>query len=229
MKKEDAIQKEDAIRDIRKILEAIDKFTSEDEAHLRTLCQGKLYELYVLSQLLRSLSSRGFSLKRSDTTIEFKQAPGKLLFSDPHFLVTPPSGKALHLFVDVEFETLGHSISGSQTQDRSSYHELDLMVVEDATDESNPRFSQILLAVECKSGEFEKSFIREALGLRRELSYWKPVARRSRLSELSPKRFVRVPVHRPRSEFWLAFADAKGMKYRKSPAEFGVYLVHCEP
>ena len=217
------MNKAQAIRSILSLLSAIHNFTSQDKAHLRSLSQGKLYEFYVLARLVTDLRQRGFCVQTSSQNIHFKQAPGKLHMNDPHFLVQAQSGPDLHLFIDVEFETLG--CSQATQVDLSALHELDLVLVQDAVDNSNPTFRQVLLAVECKSNAFlKKSFVREALGLRRELSYLVDCTD-SHLSEYAITHPVRVPAW-PASEFWLAFTHDRGTRYQNSPAAFGVELRH---
>lgn len=216
-----------ARRAIESILAALHTFTCQDKLYLRTLPQGKLYELYVLADLLRHLRGRGFNIRCAGASIHFKQAPGRLYMNDTHFVVESPQRLQAQLFVDVEFETLG--ISMAAQRDLSSLHELDLVLVSDPTDGGNPTYDQVLLAVECKSNAvLRKSSVREALGLRRELSYLAPttVSRLSRLSGCSMP--VAVPAD-PASEFWLAFTDPRGMKYRQSPAAFGIDLRHAQP
>ena len=221
------MNKAQAIREIRSVLGALHSFTSQDKTHLVSLSQGKLYELYVLADLVCDLRNRGFQLRHSGCNIHFKQAPGKLYTNDPHFVVQAPRGLQLLLFVDIEFQTLGH-IAAATPSDLSTLHEIDIVLVQDPTDRSNPTYNQILLAVECKSNAvMKKSFVREALGLRRELSYlWHHAS--SDLSRLACTKPVRVPAF-PASEFWLAFTDPQGARYRQSPAAFGIELRHIQP
>ena len=221
------MNKAQARHKIGSILGALHTLTRHDKSYLRSLPQGKLYELYVLADLLRHLRARGFNLRHVGANIQFKQAPGRLYMNDPHFVVQSPLGHQALLFVDVEFETLG--TSGAAQSDLSGLHELDLALVQGATDGSNPTYDQVLLVVECKSSAvLRKSSVREALGLRRELSYLVP-PRASRLSVLNGcSTPVPVPAD-PASEFWLAFTDPRGMKYRQSPAAFGIDLRHVQP
>ena len=80
--------------------------------------------------------------------------------NEPHFVVQSPLGPPALLFVDIEFETLG--IARATQRDLSRLHELDLVLVCDATDGSNPTYDQVLLAVECKSDAvLRKNSIRE--------------------------------------------------------------------
>lgn len=216
-----------ATREIESVLASLRTLSRQDRRHLLSRNQGKLYELYVLARLLRHLRRRGFRLRHVGNDIRFKQAPGKLYVSDPHFVLESRGGEKLWLFVDIEFQTLGHRMRARQS-DLSALHELDLVVLRAAIDGSNPTYDQVALAVECKSNAvFVKSIVREALGLRRELSFLAdPVL--SDLSRLSGGKCVCVPA-RPASEFWLAFTDPRGKRYVRSPAAFGIDLRHMQP
>ena len=216
-----------AIREIESVLASLRTLSGQDRRHLHSRNQGKLYELYILARLLRHLRRRGFRLRHVGNDIRFKQAPGKLYVSDPHFVLESRGGAKLWLFVDIEFQTLGHRMRARQG-DLSALHELDLVVLRDVVDGSNPAYDQVLLAVECKSNAvFEKSIVREALGLRRELSLLAhPVV--SDLSHIAGTRNVCVAAE-PASEFWLAFIDSRGRRYKQSPAAFGIALRHMKP
>ena len=220
------MRKTHAIQEILSVLGTLHNYTSLDKTHLVSLSQGKLYELYVLAHIVRDLGTRGFRLRHIGCNIRFKQAPGKLYINDPHFVVDSPIGQ-LQLYVDIEFQTLGH-VFAATPNDLSTLHELDIVLVKDPTDRSNPAYSQIFLAVECKSNAvLKKGFVREALGLRRELSYLRhdSISALSRLAFTKP---VSVPAY-PASEFWLAFTDPQGTRYQQSPAAFGVELRHIQP
>ena len=203
---------------------AIDGLTPTDQFLVSALNDGKLYELYVLSELLLDLQVRGFLLHFSGQTLRFKQAPGTLKTSDPHFRVVAPDQTRLWIFVDIEFHTLGRLISN--TTDLSDRHELDIVLV-DAT-RHYPLPKDILLAVECKSAaNFRKSIVKEVLGIRRELSLLRdPVP--STLTKLGGAPPFSVPAC-PASEFWLAFIDGRGKNYRQSPAAFGITFKHIPP
>ena len=139
--------------------------------------------------------------------------------------MTAPHGDELWLFVDIEFQTLGNSFS--RVVDRSACHELDIVLVNDATPDY-PRFDQIMLAVECKCvAKFSKELVREALGIRRELSL-RRADQNSSLTKIGWGPPVTVPAE-PASEFWLAFIDGAGTHYEQSPKAFGIDLKHIEP
>lgn len=233
MNTQTALNMDDAFEEIRSIFETIRPLTTRDDTYVRTLKQGKLYELYVLSQLLEELKRRDFSILHEYESIHFKQAPGKIRDSDPHFIVKGNDGKCHKLVVNIEFQTLGYcrgaNRSAPESKDLSSLHELDLVLVCSEASEY-PTYKQVLLAVECKSNEtLEKRFVREALGLRRELSLRKH-STRSRLSSLAGANAppVFVPAD-PASEMWLAFIDSKGTRYAQSPDWFGIELKHLRP
>ena len=218
------MNKTHAIHRIEAVFSRYKTLRSKDSAHLQALNKGKLYELYVLSELVLNLTSRGCQLAFSGSNIEFKAAPGKINPSDPHFRVTAPNGLGYGLFVDIEFETLGISISGASVPpDRSSRHEIDLVLVDSRR--PYPRFREILIGVECKCiANFSKHIVKEALGIRRELSL---------LANLQPSKLtlagglprVYVPADPP-SELWLAYDDRKGNRYRSSPSRFGIDFRH---
>ena len=219
------MNKSKAIRDIQSIFQRFKALTPVDRTLLSGLNDGKLYELYVLSELLLDLQRRGCQCRFIGNTLKFKAAPGKIKLNDPHFEVITPNGTRFRLFVDIEFQTLGNSFS--RVVDRSACHELDIVLVYDATPDY-PRHDHILLAVECKcTANFSKKVVKEALGIRRELSYLQP-ARHSLLTNMGGTRPVTVSAE-PASEFWLAFIDGAGTSYEQSPDAFGINFKHIEP
>jgi hypothetical protein len=219
------MDKDQAIADIVSIFSGYDSLWSSATSELESKKPGKLYELYVLTELLRDLRGRGFTIRFVGSSIKFKASPGQIKLSDPHFHLVAPSGREFWIFVDIEFRTLGSD--GHAAVDFSHLHELDIVVVDDTP--PYPSFDNIALAVECKCvGNFEKQLIKEALGVRRELSLLPRFEQESILSRESAAPPVNVRAH-PASEFWLAFTDPKGTQYAMSPATFGIELRHIEP
>ena len=226
----DRVKVENEIVNIFSIYKSI---TKTDTELLSGLAKGKLYEFYVLSTVLTDLSQRGFQIALKFGTLKFKGAPGTINHTDPHFEITAPNRtKKLKLFVSIEFWTQGArfsqtlSVSGTVIHDYSNYHELDIALVEEKAT-GYPKHDEIFLAVECKSGKFKKNYVREVLGIRRELSLYK-TERPSCLTDLGGKPAVRIRAD-PASEYWFAFIDKEGKKYRESPAEFGIDLRHIDP
>jgi hypothetical protein len=177
--------------------------------------------------VLEELRKRGFAIRFVGKTLQFKSAPGMISPLDPHFEIRAPGSIAptFKLYTDIEVGTLGSEPKGAV--DNSCYHEIDIVVV-DATATGRPSHKEVALGVECKStANFDKSIVREALGLRRQLSYVRPMLS-SRLS-ISPNiKSVAVPAE-PASEYWLAFIDVNGLSYSASPATFGIEFQHWEP
>ena len=194
--------------------------TAADAATVAALIKGKLYELYVLAQLVQDLTKRGFHLTFKGTSLQFKGAPGKIKLTDPHFEVrSPNSAKSdLWIFVDIEFETLGHFHAGVPMDD-SCRHELDIVVVDSTPD--YPAFANIQLGVECKAvASVQKHLVKEALGVRRELSMIH-AEQDSLLTQLGSKVRVKVKANPP-SEFWFAHIDPTASRYANSPSAFGI-------
>ena len=218
------MHKTEAIDRIEAIFAQYKSLRPSDNNHLNALSKGKLYELYVLSRLVKNLSGRGFHLAFRHQSLAFKSAPGKIKRADPHFLVTAPNGRRSRIFVNIEFETYGYSMLSSATRgDLSRNHELDLVVVSET--KPNPQPEHVLLAVECKCvATFDKSIVREVLGLRRELSLLSD-RRPTTLTEMGGTPAIYVPA-RPPSELWLAFTDPDGLKYSHSPSQFGIDFRH---
>ena len=212
---------------IKSIFASYRKANSHDARLLTALSNGKLYELFVLSELVGQLKARGFALRFRGTSIKFKGSPGAIKLGDPHFEVMAPGSNsvAFRIFVDIECDTLGFSIG--KVSDYSRRHEIDLVVVL-PTSSGYPAHSDVALGVECKAvANFSKGIIKEALGVRRELSYLHRM-QPSLLTVAGGSPAVEVPA-RPPSEFWLAFIDPKGKHYRLSPHAFGIELLHLQP
>ena len=226
------MNKNAALSLINSIFSQYMSLTPADNTLLSALKDGKLYEIYVLSELLTDLHNRGFRITPPTGTLKFKAAPGMIKFTDPHFTIRSPSGGLLWLFVNIEFQTLGSEIA--QANDLSDKHELDIALVDIPLDilfsqtAHFPTYDHVYLAVECKNvAKFRKNYVREALGVRRELSYLSS-KQDSSLTVLGGYPHVTVPAEPP-SEFWLAFTHIEGQGYKESPAAFGVSFKHIEP
>ncbi len=217
-----------AITQIKSVFAAYRQVRPADAALLRGLKNGKLYELFVLSELIKDLSLRGFGITFIGTTLKFKGGHGKIKLADPHFEVSNPQSKSTdwRIFVDIEFETLGHQHNGGPC-DKSCRHELDVVVTKATI--GYPLYSEIGLGIECKAvAHFEKELIKEVLGVRRELSLLTQPPQPSSLTTSGGVPPTFVPANPP-SEFWLAFIDGRGSSYSKSPSAFGIELRHLRP
>lgn len=215
---------DEARDEISEIFSGYKTLLPSDHTLLYALNKGKLYELYVLSQLVIELRCRGCVLSFVGTNIKFKSSPGQIKLSDPHFEVVAPSGRRFWMFVDIEFLTLGGL--GSSHSDLSDRHELDIVLV-GSTSNPYPTYNDIALGVECKCvGKFYKGLVKEALGIRRELSYLGGPFD----SVLTLEGAGSIQVNAiPPSEFWLAYVDRLGDRYADSPGAFSIDLRHIEP
>ncbi|HBL80438.1 MAG TPA: hypothetical protein DDZ79_11205, partial [Aequorivita sp.] len=102
-----------------------------------------------------------------------KQKGGPINRSFPYFEVWKNSNLKYELFTDLYFNTLSYHFKGSPTvQTNGDYHELDIALIE-AHLNGIPKFSEVVMAVECKNTTISKNIIRELLGYRRELSFVK--------------------------------------------------------
>jgi len=234
----DATTRADAATEIQRIFSAYRAAQPTDTGMLAALTDGKLYELYVLSQLVTDLAGRGFTLQfvpsvvptgsaaAMHSTLKFKASPGMIKSTDSHFEVRcpDPSMPICYLFLNIEFDTLGHSKNAAS--DNSRRHELDIILTWASS--GYPTHSQIALGVECKAvANFEKGLVKEALGVRRELSYVQG-DQDSIPSQLGGHPIKMVPANPP-SEFMVAFIDPKGQNYEESPKAFGIDFMHMQP
>lgn len=191
-------------------------------AAFATLSDGKLFELYVLAEVLAELRARNCDCNFVGSSLAFKAGPGMIKLADPHFEVRPPRGSLLRLFVDIEFRTFGSQNQSSS--DNSFTHELDIVLTEQTS--GYPTHKEIVLGVECKStANFKKALLKEALGVRRELGLLAP-PRESNLSRRGARPAVIVPAANPAAEVWFTYLDPKGDDYKISPGAFGIQFRH---
>lgn len=222
-----------AIKQIQRVFAAYRAKQPKDRRMLAALKDGKLYELFVLSKIVTDLAGRGFGLTfvpsaGAPTTLKFKASPGMIKTSDAHFELTAPyaRGVGYRLFVNIEFDTLGHHHSPT-TWDNSRRHELDIIVT--TATSGYPPHDAIALAVECKAvANFGKDLLKEALGVRREMCLLAPMAVASTLTQAGGHPAKQVAAHPP-SEFILAHIDPKGANYRESPKVFGIDFELVQP
>ena len=188
--------------------------------------QGKVYELYCLAKTVEFLQSHaGVSVRFVGRDVDFKSSPGKIDRTKSHFIISGHRSD-LELHTDIEVQTLS-STDVVGAPDLSSYHEIDLVLVEHAQHGQRPAHDQIVLGVECKShANFKKKILREVLGVRRELSLLNFASSKLHAFLLGQPREIRA---NPPSEYWLAFTDPKGERYRSGPAVFEIQFEHWCP
>lgn len=197
--------------------------------------KGKVYELYCLGRTIEYLTSipgvtatyvRGSSVTLGDpVSLDFKASPGLIDMGKSRFVVSG-NGLTLELHTDIEVMTLS-SYHGNGVTGKSSYHEIDLVLVRNPQNGQRPLYNQVFLGVECKAHDpFKKPIVRQVLGARRELSFYRDLPEPSLLNYLGQSGNVKAD---PPSAFWLAFSDPRGLNYRSGPEEFGIEFKHWCP
>ncbi|WP_306755243.1 hypothetical protein [Paracoccus actinidiae] len=189
---------------------------------------GKVYELYCLVQTLDWLKSHyPVTVRFKGKTVDFKASPGSIDRSRSYFEIMG-RGSMLELHTDIEIETLGSKLLGGSS-DNSGYHEIDLVLINSSVpNKTMPRHDQLFLGVECKSSaNFGKGIVKQVLGVRRELSFYR--TSRWTLDKIWGTSHRRMLGADPASLYWLAFADPKGLSYAQSPGKFGIHFKHWSP
>ncbi len=136
-----------------------------------TVSAGKLYEAHVLSLVVQRLvDDEGFKLTLvGGPKIKLKSAPGPINRNYPHIELSRGGVIEAELWTDVEFLSLSRSMRNGPLT-KGDYHELDILVIEPGQT-GRPPHNTIWLGIECKNTTgYEKSLLKEILGIRRELS-----------------------------------------------------------
>jgi hypothetical protein len=137
----------------------------------QTVSAGKLYEAHVLSRVVERLSvAESYSLTLvGGTKVQLKSSPGPINRSYPRIELRRSGNCLAELWTDVEFLSLSYCTGGAPSLTKGDYHELDILIVA-AGVSGRPRYDEIWLGIECKNTGYEKSLLKEILGIRRELS-----------------------------------------------------------
>lgn len=134
---------------------------------------GKLYEVIVLADLIERLTvQEGLNLAFvGGAKLYLRTSGGPIDPSYPHIEISRSGTLVARLFTDIEFLTLSATRAGKTSPlYYGDCHEVDLIIVDVGTT-GYPTPDEIWLAVECKHTIYQKSLLRESLGVRRELSY----------------------------------------------------------
>lgn len=136
-----------------------------------SMASGKLYEAYALSRLCGYLSRyEGCTLTLiGGTKIVLKSSPGPINRAYPHIRVERDGVQLGEIWTDIEFTSLSFWAKGGAVPTLGDFHELDIALVV-PTPAPRPLPNQVLLGAECKHTGYQKSLLREVLGIRRELS-----------------------------------------------------------
>jgi hypothetical protein len=144
--------------------------------------RGKIYEAWILSKVLESLRTleKFFIVLKNDNFYKLKSSPGSINRKYPRFDLyksqldyeSNPEKVFAEVWTNVEFLSLSYKFhSKSRGPTPGEYHELDILItLPNIPDHHRPKFNQIYLGIECKATKYKKSFLREILGVRSELS-----------------------------------------------------------
>ena len=114
--------------------------------------------------------------------------------------------------------------------EKSFLHEIDIILIEKNKNYPHPSFDMILLGIECKNHSvFDKHIIREALGVRRELSFYTPFGRAWDIDRIFGLETSDTVNAYPSSLYWLASPNSKIEHYDTSPKVYGVTMQHWPP
>lgn len=210
----------------KKIRAAFKKYMTADSRELSTVVgridgPGKLYEALILGLLAEKLvREEGCDLELvGGSALRLKAAPGPINRDYGVVRVTRNGDVMGELMTDVEFMGLGRELAGPSTPaSLGDYHELDILMVPSGT-AGRPIHREVLLGVECKNTFFQKHYLREALGLRRELSLLKE--KQPTVFETWPRRLVPAE---PSSCLLVYSSDYRVTDYAASGTPFGIDL-----
>ena len=183
---------------------------------------GKLYEAYVLALVCQELKAReGCTLTLvGSTKITLKSSPGPINTSYPHIRVDRHGQHFADIWTDIEFTSLSASQAGKSPLTLGDYHEMDIAVLRPSAS-ARPLPTEVLLAVECKNTGYQKSLLRETLGVRRELS----MLRNPRPTVFTNWPRALVPAEPP-SCIAVYSSDSAVLNYNGPGAFFGIDFFH---
>lgn len=188
---------------------------------LSSSTKGKIYEIYCLRKLLVWIKNRYKTNIRycdpfGDGVIRLKSAPGKIKRSKNSYFAVSSSNSGNHnieLEVHMNIEILTDSVDDldeSEEEDQSYASEIDIVLVigEPTKDDFRPRYTDLVLGIECKfHSKFKKSTAREVIGTRKEIGAEtgkRVLFRLDEMLSLKPNKNKRYSYFQPSSEYWLA-------------------------
>lgn len=197
------------------------------------LTRGKIYEAKILSEVLESLKTKEnlFIVLKNGNNFKLKSSPSPLNRKYPRFdlyksksdYMSNPNNVFAEVWTDIEFKTLSYLLKKtSKNPNHGEYHELDILVVEpNIASGERPNPKEILLGIECKNTNYKKSFLREILGVRRELSF---------LSEQNKTKFNHWPKSTinasPPSCLQVYCTDSRIKRYQDSGILYSIDFIH---
>lgn len=204
--------------------------TTKGAAKIANYAQGKAYELDVLVHVLGKLSTGGYTLECTPKSLDLNGAYPVLTFGGSPCKPNHPrhdriraetSSQVCEVWVSLQFTTLSYFLRKQKqtSPGHSDRHEIDVGVYTELTSRDYPNISQVLFAASCKTGGWSKAYVREALGMRRELG-WMTAG----VSSLSPWFALNVP-SAPAIPMVLYSSNSSCGSYR-SLMRIGLYVKH---
>jgi hypothetical protein len=190
-----------------------------------SLTAGKLYEAYVLSRVAEKLVTvEGYDLRLINSSyLPLKSSPGPLNRSYPRIDLRSGGRVVAEMWTDVEFLCMSYCMDrSSRSISRGDYHELDILIVDPGVS-GRPRHDQIWLGVECKNTGYQKSLLKEILGIRRELG----LLRAPHSTKFSHWPRARVPSD-PASCLVVFSSDQRVREFSAPGDTFGIDFIHEE-
>ena len=204
--------------------------------------ENKVYEVFCVYKLLEWMKERYNSTiyYHGGKNMVIQHNGGKIDKTKyAYFEITDGHGAIkLEVHMNVYFKTLGsHLISNNEMRlekikdvDRdfpSTYHELDIIVIENGENDTAPRHDEIILGIECKHHSIvHKRVIREILGVRRELSFFCSSGTPSKLDCILNHEDPDMIRAYPSSILWLAHRNDRILYYESSPEIFGIEMTN---
>jgi len=204
------------------ILKAMRVAIARAKASGSPYAQGKAYELRVLLKLLRIIDGAGYTLTcapKQAGVLTFGGGPCKANHPQHDFISGSTSTHKLEIRVSVQVTTLSHSWKGTKVVKAADRHEIDVGVYRPIATRSYPAFSELILGASCKTGSWCKAYVREALGMRRELGFLT-----SAKASSAPWFTAAVPCDPPVP--FILYASNAGSAVYASLAALGLYVEH---
>lgn len=174
-----------ALENIKKELDSVFELLESSRAIStkiigENITTGKLYEAYVLSKVLLYLKMKEhyFIVLMGGSKIKLRSSPGGITRTYSWFNIyktesdyrSNPESHIAEIWTDIEFSSLSYELKKKPALiTKGEFHELDIMMVKPGLS-GRPNHANVMLGIECKNTDYKKSFLREILGIRRELS-----------------------------------------------------------
>lgn len=216
-------------------------------------CESKVYEIYCVYKLLKWVNNR-YNVKIhfcGGRKMRIRQRGGEINKKKYAYfeIRTHDDVVKLEVHMNIYFYTLSsHLISTGKISeellhskrlkkvkgthpnylDYSSYHEIDIILIENSQDTKMPKYDDIIIGIECKNRQkMEKSVAREVLGTRRELSLLSDFEVPSKIDSILKRNKSSNPetvCAYPGSLFWLAHIADNLQNYISGPEVYGIRM-----